>query len=77
MEVVKARMNLMKHFGSLVPRILDVSCVSWKDQSPCSIEKLRSALDNEFEYLGYNLLEKELKNAIKRQMMTERSKMKA
>ena len=26
---------------SLVPRILDVSCVKWKNQSPGSIEKLR------------------------------------
>lgn len=40
---------------SLVLRILDVSCMKWKDQYPCSIEKLRSALDNEFEYLGNNL----------------------
>ena len=37
---------------SLIPRILDVSCVKWDDQSSSSIEKLRSALDNEFEYLG-------------------------
>ena len=34
---------------SLVPRILDVSCVKWKDQSPCNIDKLKSALDNEFK----------------------------
>ena len=40
---------------SLVPWILDVSCVKWKDQSPDSIEKLRNALDSEFEYVGTNL----------------------
>ena len=62
---------------SLVPRILDVSCVEWKDQSPCSIEKLRNALDNEFEYVENKLSEKGFKNAVKRQMKTERSKMKA
>lgn len=62
---------------SLVPRILDVSCVKWEDQSPSSIEKLRSALDNEFEYLENNLSERGFKNAVKMQMKTDRSKMKA
>jgi hypothetical protein len=62
---------------SLVPRILDVSCVSWKDQSPSSIERLRGALDKEFEYVGNPLSDKGFKNAVKRQMKTERSKMKA
>jgi hypothetical protein len=61
---------------SLVPRILDVSILKWKDQSPSSVDKLRSAIDNEFEYLGTNLSEKGFKNAVKRQMKTERSKMK-
>lgn len=51
---------------SLVPTILDVSCEKWKDQSPCSIEKLRSVLDNEFEYVENALSEKGFKNAIKR-----------
>jgi hypothetical protein len=62
---------------SLVFRILDVSCVRWEDQSPSSIEKLRSALDNEFEYLENNLSERGFKNAVKRQMKADRSKMKA
>jgi hypothetical protein len=61
---------------TLVPRILDVSIVRWKDQLPQSVEKLRSALDAEFEYVGTNLSEKGFKNAVKRQMKTERSKMK-
>ena len=61
---------------SLVPRILDVSCVRWNDQPPNSVEKLRSAIDNEFEYVGNHLSEKGFKNAVKRQMKTERSKMK-
>ena len=61
---------------SLVPRILDVSCVKWNDQPPHSVEKLRSAIDNEFEYVGNHLSEKGFKNAVKRQMKTERSKMK-
>ena len=66
-----------KAFRSLVPRILDVSCVKWEDQSPSSVEKLRSALDNQFEYLGNPLSDRGFKNAVKRQMKTERSKMKA
>jgi hypothetical protein len=62
---------------SLVPRILDVSCVSWIDQSPSAIERLRAALDKEFEYVGNPLSDRGFKNVVKRQMKTERSKMKA
>ena len=62
---------------TLVPRILDVSCVHWKDQPPNNVAKLRSALDTKFEYIGNPLSEKGFKNAVKRQMKTERSKMKA
>ena len=61
---------------SLVPRILDVSVLKWKLQHPKSVEKLRSALDNEFEYLEHNLSDMGFKNAVKRQMKTERAKMK-
>lgn len=61
---------------SFIPRILDVSVVSWKDQAPSSVQKLRAALDNEFEYVGTALSEKGFKNAVKRQLKTERSKMK-
>ena len=53
---------------SLVPRILDVSCMMWKLQNPSSVEKLRSAIDNEFEYLDHNLSDLGFKNAVKRQM---------
>ena len=61
---------------SLVPRILDVSILKWKMQHPMSVEKLRSAIDNQFEYLEHNLSDIGFKNAVKRQMKTERSKMK-
>jgi hypothetical protein len=61
---------------SLVPRILDVSCVKWKYQPPNNVGKMKNAIDNEFEYVGSHLSEKGLKNAVKRQMKTERSKMK-
>ena len=61
---------------SLVPRILDVSILRWKHQNPKCVEKLRAALDSEFEYLDHNLSNVGFKNAVKRQMKTERSKMK-
>ena len=66
-----------EHLRTLVPRILDVSCVSWKDQTPSSVERLRAALDKEFEYVGNPLSDRGFKNAVKRQMKTERHKMKA
>ena len=62
---------------SLVPRILDVSCVRWEEQFPSNIEKLKNVLDNEFEYLENNLSERGFKNAVRRQMKIDRSKMKA
>ena len=62
---------------SMVRRILDVSCLTWKMQNPASVEKLRAALDNEFEYLDHPLFNVGFKNVVKRQMKTERSKMKA
>ena len=40
------------------------------------MEKLRVAIDNEFEYLGHSLSDIGFKNAVKRQMKTERAKMK-
>ena len=61
---------------SLVPRILDVSCLTWKMQNPASVENLRAALDSEFEYLDHPLSNVGFKNAVKRQMKTERYKMK-
>jgi hypothetical protein len=61
---------------SLVPRILDVIILKWKLQHPSSVEKLRSANDNEFEYLEHNLSVLSFKNVVKRQMKIERSKIK-
>jgi hypothetical protein len=61
---------------TLVPRILDVSVLKWKMQNPTCIEKLRAAIDVEFEYLEHPLSNVGFKNAVKRQMKTKRSKMK-
>ena len=61
---------------NLVPRILDVSCLTWKMQNPASVDKLRAALDNEFEYLDHPLSNVDFRNAVKKQIKIERSKMK-
>ena len=37
---------------SFVPWIFDVNYVKWKEQSPNNAEMLKSAIDNEFEYVG-------------------------
>jgi hypothetical protein len=36
---------------SLVPRILDISVVEWEAQKSAAVEKLRNALDADFEYV--------------------------
>jgi hypothetical protein len=38
-----------------VPCTLDLSVLSWKEQSPNAIAELREQLDHEFEYVGYQL----------------------
>jgi hypothetical protein len=37
---------------SLVPRLLDMSVIEWEGHRPELLEKLREALDLEFEYIG-------------------------
>ena len=41
-----------KALRDLVPKCLDMSVVAWKKHDPQRLKKLRSALDNEFEYVG-------------------------
>ena len=41
-----------KAVRNLVPKILDLSIVEWSKQKPAAVQKLRDALDNEFEYVG-------------------------
>jgi hypothetical protein len=40
---------------SAVPCTLDMSILSWEDQSTNAIDELRESLDCDFEYVGYNL----------------------
>jgi hypothetical protein len=56
-----------------VPRTLDMSVLSWKEQSPNAIAELREHLDRDFEYMGYHLTEFGFRNAVKRFMKSERA----
>ena len=59
-----------------VPRILDMSVLSWEGQSTHVLNELRDRLDQDFEYVGYSLSEDGFRNAIKRFMKIERSRLK-
>jgi hypothetical protein len=59
-----------------VPPTLDISVLSWKEQSPDAIVELRDQLDCEFEYVGYQLTAQGFRNAVKRFMKSERSRLK-
>lgn len=61
---------------SLVPRMLDMSVVEWEGQRPEALEKLRHALDLEFEYIGCPLSMRGFRDAVKRFMKTERFRLK-
>jgi hypothetical protein len=62
---------------SLVPWILDISVIEWEAQKSAAVEKLRNALDIDFEYVPHTLSQCGFRNAIKRFMKTERSRLKA
>jgi hypothetical protein len=62
---------------SLVPRILDISIVEGEAQKSAAVEKLRNALDADFEYVPQTLSQRVFWNAIKRFMKTEHSRLKA
>jgi hypothetical protein len=59
-----------------VPHILDISVLSWKKQSLKAIAELRDQLDCEFEYVGYHLTAQGFRNAVKRFMKSECSRLK-
>ena len=62
---------------TLVPRLLDLSVIGWEGQNPNATKKLRDALDEEFEYVGFGMSGGCFKRAIKRFLRTERSRLKA
>jgi hypothetical protein len=59
-----------------VPRTLDMSVLSWKEQSPDAIAELREHLDRDFEYVGYHLTKFGFRNAVKRFINLERARLK-
>jgi hypothetical protein len=62
---------------SLVPQILDISVIEWEVQKIVAVEKLRKALNMDFEYVPVTLSQHGFRNAIKRFMKTERFRLKA
>ena len=59
-----------------VLRIFDMSMFSWEGQLTQAPNELRDWLDQDFEYVGYNLSENGFKNIVKRFMKTEWSRLK-
>jgi hypothetical protein len=59
-----------------VPRVLDISIVDWELQRAESVQLLRDKLDAEFKYVGNRLGTQGFRNAIKRYLKSERSRLK-
>jgi benzoyl-CoA reductase/2-hydroxyglutaryl-CoA dehydratase subunit BcrC/BadD/HgdB len=62
---------------TFVPRIMDISAIEWEHHKPKSVQKLREALESEFEFVGGELTRQDFRNAIKRYLKGERSRLKA
>lgn len=60
-----------------VPKILDMSVIVWEKQRPEAVDRLRDVMDKDFEYLNYPLSTIGFRNAIKKYLKTERSRLKA
>jgi hypothetical protein len=60
----------------LVPCILDISVVDWEGQKQEAVQKLRERLDAEFKYLDNPLSMQGFRNAVKRYLKLERSRLK-
>jgi hypothetical protein len=59
-----------------VPRMLDMSVLSWKEQSLDAIAELREHLDRDFEYVGYHLTKFGFRTTVKRFMKLEHARLK-
>ena len=65
-----------KALRDLVPKCLDMSVIAWKKHDPQRLKKLRSALDNEFEYVGNPLNMVGFRVAIMKFLKVERFQLK-
>jgi hypothetical protein len=55
---------------TLIPHILDVNVIKWERREPTSLEKLRAALDRQFEYVNNEFSMVGFKNMVKRWLKT-------
>ena len=60
-----------------VPKILDMSIIVWEKQRPNVVDRLKDVMDKDFQYLNYSLSTIGFRNAIKKYLKTERSRLKA
>ena len=61
---------------SFVPKIIDMSVVEWSQHRPQTLQKLRDALDSEFEYDGHPLSQEGFRNSVTRFLKAERARLK-
>ena len=60
----------------LVPKCLDMSVVSWSKHEDHTLQRLRAALDNEFEYLGNPLSIHGFRLSVMKFLKAERARLK-
>jgi len=60
----------------LAPRILNMAVVKVSEQNPVDVAKLRSQLDNLFEYIHHELNARGFRDCVRRFMNSERSRLK-
>jgi hypothetical protein len=60
-----------------VPKMIDMSVIHWEEHKPETLQKLRDTLDAEFEYVDHELCAIGFRNAIKRFLKTDRSRLKS
>ena len=60
-----------------MPKILDISVIDWEKQRLEAVDRLRDVMDKDFEYLNYHLSMIGFRNAIKKHLKMERSRLKA
>ena len=60
----------------LVPKCLDMSVVSWSKHEEHTLQRLRAALDNEFEYLGNPLSIHGFRLSVMKFLKAERARLK-
>ena len=60
-----------------VPKIVDVNAVEWSQHKPQTFQRLRDALDKEFEYVGNPLSLAGFRSVVTKFLKSERCRLKA